>query len=291
MTAGPTRRQRPARARPAPLADLSGRTVLITGAARGMGRLYADLAVRSAADALILWDLDGNLLDKARRELEGHGTRIFVDTVDIAGFPAIEAAAARVRAAVGTPDVLVNNVGIVRGKYFWEHDQRTDIARTMAVNVLAPLHITREFLPDMIAAGRPGRILNIASAAGLLANPRMSVYAASKWAAVGWSESLRLELEQAGHRHLAVTTVCPSYIGTGMFEGVRTPLFTPLLGPEEAAARIWAAMLAGRPLLLLPRRAHLIRVLRGMLPLRAWDFLADRVLGVYRSMETFHGRG
>ena len=55
----------------------------------------------------------------------------------------------------------------------------------------------------------------------------MSVYAASKWAVVGWSDSLRIELEQEGYRHLRVTTFCPSYISTGMFAGARGPLLTP----------------------------------------------------------------
>ena len=77
----------------------------------------------------------------------------------------------------------------------------------------------------MIAdTSRPKRILNIASAAGTLANPKMSVYAASKWAMVGWSDSLRLELVREGHRHVAVTTFCPSYVSTGMFAGARGPL-------------------------------------------------------------------
>ena len=83
-----------------------------------------------------------------------------------------------------------------------------------AINALAPMHITREFLPAMLAAGRDCRIVNIASAAGLVSNPRMSVYSASKWAVVGWSDSLRLELRGTPVR---VTTVCPSYVTTGMF--------------------------------------------------------------------------
>src|SRR3546814_7372583 len=84
---------------------------------------------------------------------------------------------------------------------------------TMRVNTLAAMWLTRELLPAMIAdTARPKRILNIASAAGTLANPSMAVYAASKWAMIGWSDSVRLELRARGHRHVGVTTFCPSYI-------------------------------------------------------------------------------
>ncbi|NUL46565.1 SDR family oxidoreductase [Cellulosimicrobium funkei] len=273
------------------LDSLSGSTVLITGAAMGMGRLYAHLAARDQAAAIVLWDLQGERLQEVAEELRALGSQaVHTEVVDVSDLAAIESASAAVREAVGTPDILINNAGVVRGAYFWEHDQHRDVAGTMAINALAPMHITREFLPEMIAGGRPSRIVNIASAAGLLANPRMSVYASSKWAVVGWSDSLRLELEQAGHHHIAVTTFCPSYITTGMFEGARGPLLTPLLDPETVTERVWAAMKQGTPLLMMPWSVKLSTALRGVLPVRAWDVLADQVFGVYRSMEHFTGR-
>ena len=80
------------------------------------------------------------------------------------------------RTEVGNPDMLINNAGIVRGnRFFWETDNGDDTRPTMQVNALAPMYITREFLPGMIAnAYRAARIVNIASAAGTLANPRMA---------------------------------------------------------------------------------------------------------------------
>jgi short-subunit dehydrogenase len=95
--------------------------------------------------------------------------------------------------------------------------------KAMAVNALAPQYITHRFLPAMIKSGTPCRIVNIASAAGLIAVPRMSVYCSSKWAVIGWSDTLRLELVKAGHLHVKVTTVCPGYVSTGMFEGASPP--------------------------------------------------------------------
>lgn len=269
---------------------LAGSIVLITGAAMGMGRMYAHLAVKDRASSVILWDVNAELLAQTALELEGKGTDIHIHVVDVGKLEDIERAAARVRAEAGSPDILINNAGIVRGKYFWEHDQRSDIAATMNINALALMHVTREFLPAMIERGRASRIVNVASAAGLLANPRMSVYASSKWAVIGWSDSLRLELKQAGHHHIAVTTFCPSYIKTGMFEGARGPLLTPLLEPGPVTERVWRAMKEGTPMLMMPWTVKLSAALRGVLPVAAWDVVAGRVFGVYRSMERFTGR-
>lgn len=274
----------------ATIESLSNATVLITGAAMGMGKMYAHLAVQDHAAHVILWDINAESLAAAVAELGGKGSVIHSYVVDVSKLEDIEAAAEKVRTEVGTPDILINNAGIVRGKYFWEHDQRSDIAATMAINALALMHITREFLPAMIDGGRTSRIVNVASAAGLLANPRMSVYSSSKWAAIGWSDSLRLELKQAGHHHIKVTTFCPSYIKTGMFEGARGPLMTPLMEPAAVTERVWRAMKEGTPMLMMPWTVKLSTALRGILPIAAWDVVAEHVFGVYKSMEHFTGR-
>lgn len=264
--------------------SVGGSTVLITGAARGMGLLYARRAVAEGAAAVVLWDVDADLLDGAAAEL-GATARAY--RVDVSSLPDIRAAARRVLDEVGVPDLLINNAGIVRGKLFVEHDQESDIQATMAINALAPMHITREFLPAMLAAGREGRIVNIASAAGLVSNPRMSVYSASKWAVVGWSDSLRLELRGTEVR---VTTVCPSYVTTGMFAGAKGPRLTPLMAPESVVDKVWRAMKRGTPLLMLPAMVHAGKVAKGLLPIRAWDFVADKVFRIYNTMDDFTGR-
>lgn len=269
---------------------LAGSTVLITGAAMGMGKMYAQLAVRDHASHVILWDINAAELERTAAELRTGGSQIHTMVVDVSRLESIEEAAEAVRSGVGAPDILINNAGIVRGKYFWEHDQRSDIAATMNINTLALMHITREFLPEMISRGRTSRIVNVASAAGLLANPKMSVYSSSKWAVIGWSDSLRLELVQAGHRHIKVTTFCPSYIKTGMFAGARGPLLTPLLEPGPVTERVWRAMKDGQPMLMMPWTVKLSTALRGVLPIAAWDVVAGRVFGVYKSMEHFTGR-
>ncbi|KIP53094.1 SDR family NAD(P)-dependent oxidoreductase [Leucobacter komagatae] len=277
---------------------IPGSTVLITGAARGMGELYARRAAREGARAIALWDVDEARAEALAAELNnahgravGAGPDVRAYAVDISDRDAVVAAAARVREELGDPDIVVNNAGIVRGALFWEHDQERDIELTMRINALAPMWITREFLPAMIADRTRGkRILNIASAAGTLANPRMSVYASSKWALIGWSESLRLELTRTDNAHVAVTTFCPSYISTGMFAGARGPLLTPIMRPQYAVNAAWTGMLRGTPMVLRPWSVKVSMALRGLLPTRAWDVLGDGVFKIYSSMDRFTGR-
>jgi all-trans-retinol dehydrogenase (NAD+) len=270
--------------------SVAGKTLLITGAAMGMGRIYADLAVAEGAAAVVLWDINAAALDEVVAALRARGGKVFPYVVDVAKLEAIQAAAERVRNEVGAIDILINNAGIIRGKPFWEHDAVKDIWMTMSINALAPMYIAREFLPAMIASRRECRIVNIASAAGQLSNPNMSVYCGSKWAVVGWSDSVRLELEERGHDHVKVTTVCPSYISTGMFEGVKAPLLTPILTPDEVVSRTWRAMKVGKPLLTMPWMVRVAMLFKGLLPIRLFDFVAGRIFGVYHSMDQFKGR-
>lgn len=266
--------------------------VLITGGASGMGRLYAQRAVTEQAASVTLWDIDALGLDATASALSGHGTVIHTRVVDVSDLQDVRSAANHEFDEGRVPDVLINNAGIVRGnEYFWNTDSEQDTEPTMRINAIAPMHITREFLPAMITdAPREKRILNVASAAGLLANPRMSVYAASKWALIGWSDSVRLELERSGNAHVKITTFCPSYVATGMFDGARGPLMTPVLHADIAVARAWQAMLSGKPIRRTPWTVGLASALKGVLPTRAWDAVADRVFSVYSSMDEFTGR-
>ncbi|WP_425295943.1 SDR family oxidoreductase [Nocardia cyriacigeorgica] len=272
------------------LETVAGKKVLVTGAAMGLGKLFAERAVREGAAAVVLWDINEVALKSTAAELTALGGTIHQFVVDVSAPDQISEAAQAVREEVGDIDILVNNAGIVRGNtYFWETTNRADIDKTMAINSLAPMYVTLEFLPAMVAGSGQARVLNIASSAGLVSNPRMSVYAASKWAALGWSDSVRIELEQAGHDHVKVTTVCPTYIDTGMFDGAKGFLLTPILKQEEVVETSWQEMKNGGALVILPWTSRLNKALSGILPLKLRDLFLDTV-GVYRSMEEFTGR-
>lgn len=273
--------------------NIAGSRFLITGAAMGMGRLYAERAVAEGASVVVLWDVNKKALEQTEREIATNApVGVVVDgmVVDLAKREAIEKAAASVIAKHGGVDVLINNAGIVRGGVFWEHDNAAHTEATMMVNTVAPMVTTHEFLAGMMSSGRECRIVNIASAAGLISNPKMSVYAASKWALIGWGDSVRLELTREGYGNVKLTTVAPTYISTGMFDGARGPLMTPLMTPEYVVSRVWKAMRVGKPMLMLPWTVHLSKFLRGVLPQRAFDVIADKVFHVYSSMDNFRGR-
>ncbi|WP_416566793.1 SDR family NAD(P)-dependent oxidoreductase [Nocardia testacea] len=272
------------------LDTVAGKKVLITGAAMGLGKLFAARAVREGAAAVVLWDINDTALRETAAELTAAGATVHTYTVDVSDSDAVAAAAASVRVDVGDIDVLVNNAGIVRGNtYFWETKDRGDIDKTMAINSLAPMYVTLEFLPAMVAGTTEARVLTIASSAGLVHNPRMSVYAASKWAALGWSDSVRIELEQAGHDHVKVTTVCPTYIDTGMFEGAKGFWLTPILDRHKVVEKSWTEMKKGTPVVILPWTSRLNKALSGVLPVKLRDLFLDTV-GVYHSMDEFTGR-
>lgn len=270
---------------------VAGKRVLVTGAARGMGRLFAERAVAEHASHVVLWDINAEELEAAAADLGGQGAEVRTDVVDVGDRAAVTTTATAVTEALGGIDVLVNNAGVVRGNhYFWETDPERDMAFTMAVNAVGPMAVARAFLPGMVEGGVESRLVNLSSAAGLTANPRMAAYAASKWAVVGWSESVRLELEQAGHEHVRVTTVCPYYIKTGMFDGAHSAPLLPLLEPEEVVDETWRSMLKGKPLVVMPRTVLLSEALKGVVPIWMRDFLAGKVFGVYHSMDDFQGR-
>ena len=203
--------------------SVKGKRVLVTGGAMGMGRLFAERAIAEQAAAVVLWDVNEAALNDTLNELADSATEISGYIVDVADAEEVAGTAAAVLDDLKGIDVLINNAGVVRGnKYFWETDLEHDTKATIDINTLGPMYVAHEFLPAMIAESGECRMLNLASAAGFTPNPRMAVYAASKWAVIGWSDSVRLELKQAGLDHVKVTTVCPYYVRTGMFDGARS---------------------------------------------------------------------
>lgn len=268
--------------------SVAGKKVLVTGAAMGLGKLFALRAVQEGAAEVVVWDINEAALEQTVKELVGNGGTVSSYHVDVSDPEAIAESAAQVAQEVGTIDILINNAGIVRGNgYFWETNT-SDIGTVMDINSVAPMLIARAFLPGMIESSGPCRLVNIASSAGLVSTPRLAVYCGSKWAATGWSDSVRLELEQAGYDHVKITTVCPTYINTGMFDGAKGILFTPTLEQEDVVEETWSHMLRGEPFAIMPWTSRLNRALYGLLPIGIRDFYMQKA-GVYNSMDEFTG--
>ncbi|HQX03938.1 MAG TPA: SDR family NAD(P)-dependent oxidoreductase, partial [Flavobacterium sp.] len=157
--------------------NFSNKNVLITGGASGIGKLMGELVLQKGAK-LIIWDINQKNIDETRSQFSKFGTVVGYN-VDVADIEQVKITAKIVKEEHGSVDVLINNAGIIVGKYFHEHSN-DDITKTMNINANAPMHIALAFLSDMMKQNS-GYICNIASSAGLISNPKMAVYAASKW--------------------------------------------------------------------------------------------------------------
>ena len=264
------------------MSKFNGKTVLVTGGASGIGKIMGRLALEKGA-RLIIWDINPQSLESAKTELSKIGQ---VDTfsVDVSDKEQVHKAANDVIETIGFVDILINNAGIVVGKYFHEHST-AEITKTMDVNSIAPMVVTNEFLPLMVESNS-GHICTIASMAGLASNTKMAVYVASKWAALGWSDSLRLEMKYL-KKNIKVTTITPYYISTGMFDGVRSIL--PILKPEKVARKVIRGIERNRPIVSMPLSMRLVRFCQGIMPIGFFDWFMGRVMGIYRTMEHFKG--
>jgi short-subunit dehydrogenase len=264
----------------------NNKTILITGAASGIGRRFTEMVAENSTASFVLWDLNLNTLKDfvALNDLE---ERASCYRVDVSDSGSIKETAALVEEDLGVPDIVINCAGIVVGKPFHEHTFE-EIEKSIAINVLGSMWVSRAFLPEMIERGT-GHIVNIGSASGYIGNPNMSVYASSKWAVHGWTESLRLELK-AQNPGLAITNIIPSYVKTGMFDGVKAPLMVPLLETDQLVKKMIRGISRRKYEVKAPFMVHVTPVLKTLLPRGVFDWLAGRVFGVYHSMDTFKGR-
>jgi all-trans-retinol dehydrogenase (NAD+) len=262
---------------------MKNKTVLITGGASGIGKIMARLLLERGAK-VILWDINKLKIDETLLEFASKGM-VAGFIVDVSDSNQIQETAKKVKQEIGVVDVLINNAGIVAGKYFHEHTT-LDISKTMDVNANAPMLITKEFLNDMLDQNS-GQICNIASSGGLISNPKMSVYAASKWSLIGWSDSLRLEMKLL-KKNIHITTIMPYYINTGMFDGVKSKI--PILASETAALAIIKAMEQKKRMVTIPGYMYrLTRIGQGFMSINVFDWFAGKVLGIYKTMEHFTG--
>lgn len=263
--------------------EIEGKTILITGGASGIGKIMTRLMLERKTK-VIIWDINQSKINDTISELTKYGN-IYGFNVDVSDIQQIQETAKKVKQEIGTVDVLINNAGIVVGKYFHEHSS-TDIAKTMEINAIAPMYVTMEFLNDMLAQNS-GHICNIASSGGIVSNPKMSVYAASKWSVIGWSDSLRIEMKQL-KKNVHVTTIMPYYINTGMFDGVKSKI--PILEPEAAALAIVKAIENNKKMVTIPGYIYrLTRVGQAFMSIDIFDWVAGSVLGIYKTMEHFTG--
>ncbi|MDR2159194.1 MAG: SDR family oxidoreductase [Treponema sp.] len=266
--------------------DVKDKLVLITGGAGGIGRLMAFAFARRGARVAV-WDVNGEALAALEAEALKEGVVIRGMICDVSDRVAVYAQAAALTGELGPPDILINNAGVVSGGPLLDTPDEK-IIRTININVFPLFWTLKAFLPSMIARNT-GHIVTISSAAGLIGVRGLGDYCASKFAAFGFDESLRMDLRRMGSR-VRTTVVCPFFINTGMFRGVKTrfPLLMPILNPDQAVQRIVRAVLRNRRRLIMPPLIYALYLLR-LAPVFVLDMVSD-FLGISHSMDDFKGR-
>jgi NAD(P)-dependent dehydrogenase (short-subunit alcohol dehydrogenase family) len=205
---------------------LAGKTCIVTGASRGIGRAIA-VRMAAAGARVGLIATNGEKLAALAAELGGPARAAWA-VCDVAEPSQVNAAAASLRAALGPADILVNNAGIVHRAPAFSVDDAT-WRRVMAVNLDSVFFVTRAFADDLVA--RCGRIINIASIAGRQGTPLLLSYCASKHGVVGLTRALAEELRSA---RVAVNAICPGSVDTDMLR-VGHPGGTPNMTADDVA--------------------------------------------------------
>ena len=218
-------------------APLSGRHVLVTGASRGIGAdIAASLAGAGARISII--GRDAARLASVAAQLGG-ADRALAIVADVTDGASVKEAFAAARRQFGPVHVLVNNAGQAASAKFTDTDEAL-WNRLIGVNLTGTYLCTREAVPDMLQAGF-GRIVNIASIAGLRGAAYVSAYVASKHAVVGLTRALALEYAT---RNITVNAVCPGYTDTGM---VRQAVDNIRAKTGRSESEVLAALTAGNP--------------------------------------------
>ena len=189
--------------------QLAGRVTVVTGAGSGIGRAIALRLGRGGAIVHVA-DIDELRAATVRDEVEAAGGRAVAHVVDVTDAAAVEALAVAVFEADGGVDLLFNNAGVGHAGAVAD-TPLADWRRIIDVNLMGVVHGLHAFLPRMLARGRPAHIVNTASMAGLFPSAGLVPYSTSKFAVVGLSEGLDLEVAPRGIR---VTALCPGIINT-----------------------------------------------------------------------------
>ncbi|XP_062850092.1 epidermal retinol dehydrogenase 2 isoform X1 [Trichomycterus rosablanca] len=270
--------------------NVQGELVLLTGAGSGLGRTMA-LEWAKLGARLVLWDINEEAnMETARLVQQTHGVKAYTYTCDCSTREDVYKVADQVKREVGDVTILINNAGVVTGKKFLQCPDNL-IEKTMEVNSLAHFWTYKAFLPAMIAANH-GHVVSIASSAGLIGVSGLADYCASKFAAVGFAESMALELHALGCNGVKTTIVCPFFINTGMFEGANTkwPRLMPILEPDYVCRKIVDAVRRDQVYLYLPRSMYLTISLKHLLPVKLGMLLGE-YLGAFDFMAKFKGHG
>lgn len=250
---------------PAKRKNVSGEIVLITGAGHGIGRNTAYEFAKHQSK-LVLWDINKQSIEATAEECRKLGAKAYPYVVDCSLKEEIYSAAEKVKKDVGDVSILVNNAGVVATADFLS-TQDKQIEKTFQVNVLAHYWTTKAFLPAMMESNH-GHIVTVASLGGHMTVPFLVSYCSSKFAAVGFHQSLTQELSVLGKDGIQTTCLCPTFVNTGFIKHP-TSRFVPLLKAEKVAEKLVDGILCNQKMIVLPPFLKVVLLMQRILPERA----------------------
>jgi NAD(P)-dependent dehydrogenase (short-subunit alcohol dehydrogenase family) len=245
------------------LRDLTGKIIVITGAARGIGAATARALAREGAQ-LAIGDLDGDLAGSLAAELGAKSIGRKLDVTDHAGFASF---LDDVEDELGPIDVLINNAGIMPVTGFSE-ESPDSIARQLEINLHAVIFGSQQAVQRMQARGR-GHLVNVASAAGKGGFPGVVTYCSTKFGVVGLSEALHHELHGSG---VDVSVVMPAIVRTELTDGVKDHWMIKTSTPEQVADTIVGALKKPRLDVFVPRSLGALNRSMALVPRKAQDW-------------------
>jgi len=271
--------------------------VLITGAGSGIGRLTAYKFACKKPKLIICWDINQSENEKTANTItETEKVPAIAFKIDLSNREEIykiskitkEFIKKKLNDKNAVVTILVNNAGIVTGKDYLNSPD-VMIQKTMEVNTTSHFWTVKQFLPDMQARNH-GHICAIASSAGFFPANGLADYCSSKFALIGFYESLYIELRQK-RSAVELTVFCPYIISTGMFEGAQTrfPRLLPILTPTEVAERILLAIQRNEFIVLYPKLLYVFKIVKPILPINALYLILD-FMGGTSMMKNYTGR-
>lgn len=268
--------------------DVDGEIVLITGAGSGLGRLLS-IQFASLGSTVVCCDINEEANDKTVETIKSMRGDACGYVFDCSDRKEVYDVAEKIKTEVGDVSILVNNAGIVSGKKFMDTPDAL-IQKSFEVNTISHFWTTKAFLPSMLEKNH-GHVVSIASAAGLAGVNGLCDYCASKFGAVGFQEALHLELKAQNKTGVHTTVVCPFYINTGMFDGVKSrfPLLLPIMDPDWVTGKIIDGILHNQERIILPKIIGLAAILKCILPYSSFVTMSN-FFGFTSSMDDFSGR-